>query len=513
MRQAIPRILLAAAWCLCTISASRAGDAASAAALVPAEVDLFVAVDDAAAWRTGPGGDLLEQGAHFLAQQDDLPRAWAALARTLGLEGPHAFDELLGRRAIFVQRYAKAQGKPPSWALIAAVSPETERLIRERLKPAPRLVQQGVRVLALEDGRFWLASAAAKDSSMILLAASDAPALFDEILPTLGRSTKSSLAASKYGEDLRAIQPGAHAVLLARRRDTQGRLAIIGLAAKREAMGCSVGVLIRSEALAERLAQINPTAAFPLDRLDENALFIECGWRVPGFYDALGISGADAFLPVFLKNFEGNQWLGPRTALALWRQPDRTPRAAVALEATDLESLAPAADRFIAGMFKGAAVNSNERWPDDSILDLKGEFLDAPREFDPKDTPLAADGSPWPAGVPFSWSFVSEHQEPPSAGWWAIATGAPALERLREALIAPPEHPQQPKPVLSAGLVRPAQLWDSLESAGLPIALLPPQAADTAQRLDRITWSLQRGDGGSLRGSATVRFIENAPPR
>lgn len=507
MRSHSARLIVSAALCLLGLaSALRAGDAASAASIVPADVELFMVVDDAAAWRRGPGGKLLESGGRALAEAGDLARAWKGLAAALDMDEGRAFDELLGRRLVFAQRSAKDPAATSPWVVVSLVSNETEALLRRRLRPAPRRVERGITVLALEDGRFWLATTGGKHNATVMLAPAAAPELFDDMLATLGRGIERSLLGSKMGEDLRSIQRGAGALLFAKRRDDDGRLVLIGVGAKRSQDGVEAGVLLRSGAIAEQVAGVQETSRAIFDSISKTSYFAAVEWSLPDLLGAMGIDlPALPLWPAF-KNFEGMQWIGARRVYSVSPRDGGGLRGAIALEATDPKALAAPGDRLIAQMLKGMWGYQEGAAVDAATLDFEGVFPGAVREVNVSKSHAGKSLEPWLKDARLAWAYPSAEGE--SSGWWVIGLGSSLVESLTatlkdEANVGGAKHPW-----ISMGVVRPAALAAAVRAAGWPIPPEMTHAFEVAQGVESFEWALMRSDGGSIRGQAKVRFGE-----
>ncbi len=176
-------------------------------ARLPSSVTLAVAVDHAAQLRvSNPGRSLWE----FIRESRLMQRtqgAWVELAATLKVSPEQAFDDLLGRRALLVFAHS-GEGKPVRWALMSEVSPNIEGRIRRGLAPAPRSIERGRPILSLERGAYELATTAGRpgrlsppgspSDEMILLAPTDDPRLFDELLAVLsGEEPNESIGKTK----------------------------------------------------------------------------------------------------------------------------------------------------------------------------------------------------------------------------------------------------------------------------------------------------------------------------
>jgi hypothetical protein len=422
-----------------------------------------------------------------------------------------AFDELLGRRVVFAQQAAKDPAATSPWVVISLVSNETEVMLRNRLNPAPRGVEQGITVLALEDGRFWLATAAGKHSATVMLAPASAPQLFEDMLATLGRGIERSLLGSKMGEDLRSIQRGAGALMFAKHRDDHGRLVLIGVGAKRSQDGMEVGVLLRSGAIAEQVASVGESSRAIFDSISMTSYFTAVEWSLPDLLGAMGIDlPAMPLWPVF-KNFEGMKWVGARRVYTIAPRDGGGLKGAIALETDDVSALAPPGDRLIAQMLKGMWGYEEGAAVDVATLDFEGKFPDAVREVDFSKSHAGKSLEPWLKDARLAWGYPSAEGE--RSGWWVIGLGSPLVESMATTLKDETRAAGAKLPWVSLGIVRPAALVGEARAAGWPIPPEMTHALEVAEGVESLEWALMRSDGGSIRGQASLRFGPEAAGR
>ncbi|MBL8991441.1 MAG: hypothetical protein JNJ48_07670 [Phycisphaerae bacterium] len=126
--------------------------------------------------------------------------AWKGLADRLGWTPRETAERLLGGTCVLVLTEPNEQA---GWCLLATISAETERRLRERLEIAPADVVQGRPVLALRNGEFLLA--VQQDESrqpgrrrLLLLGPSPRPgaSLFNDVLPALSQDCAAPLRAT-----------------------------------------------------------------------------------------------------------------------------------------------------------------------------------------------------------------------------------------------------------------------------------------------------------------------------
>lgn len=156
---------------------------------LPGSLDLVISVQDLTTMRARAGGQALLA---FLGEVGEWERSTSALTDlglALDLPADRAIDELVGRACVLGVRGAWGSGTPGVRAqtmLITGVSEQTERRVRERLKPAPRGLESGLPILALEGGGVELATAPGADhQGRLLISPRGSTALFDEMLGVL----------------------------------------------------------------------------------------------------------------------------------------------------------------------------------------------------------------------------------------------------------------------------------------------------------------------------------------
>jgi hypothetical protein len=173
----------------------------AAAALAPASADVVIVIDRAADIAAAPRGRAALRVLQEFGLFADSAIAWNELAAALGMNPDEALRAVAGERVMLIIRAETAES-PSAWALITHVAPQTERLIRERLKPVPKHIAHGQPVLMLENGRFLLATRADRASrdrggqAALLIASSHASDLFEACLPILsGKPAANPLSA------------------------------------------------------------------------------------------------------------------------------------------------------------------------------------------------------------------------------------------------------------------------------------------------------------------------------
>lgn len=180
---------------------------------LPASVDAIVAINNAARQRSSPAGRALSEMVTSMSEWRETIGAWETLSKTLEWSPSRTFDELLGKRISLVVRGVSAPA--PEWAVVTAVSDETQIRLRSRLRAAPRGAVAGLSVLSIEDGSFQLlvapcpeAGARGERSTVVLLAPRSSEALLDELAPVLSVRQMAVPAVSERACDVViAIRP------------------------------------------------------------------------------------------------------------------------------------------------------------------------------------------------------------------------------------------------------------------------------------------------------------------
>lgn len=120
----------------------------------------------------------------------DTLEAWDALARSLKMAPQVAFDRLLGRSATIVAR-GLGTDRRAEWVLICEVADDTQRRLRESLRPAARGVGDASTSLTVEGGRIELALGASAHrgagvrTAPLILAPVASRTLFDQVRASL----------------------------------------------------------------------------------------------------------------------------------------------------------------------------------------------------------------------------------------------------------------------------------------------------------------------------------------
>ncbi len=168
-------------------------DQAASIEALPGSLDLLISVQDLTGMRARAGGRALLSFLGEVGQWERSTSALTDLGRALDLPADRAIDELVGRSCVLGVRGAWGHGAPGTRSqtmLLSSVSDLTERRLRERLKPAPRGLESGLPILALEGGGVELATAlTAEGNGRLLISPRGSSGLFDEMLGVLNSGT------------------------------------------------------------------------------------------------------------------------------------------------------------------------------------------------------------------------------------------------------------------------------------------------------------------------------------
>lgn len=513
--------------------------AADAAAMMPADSDLVLVVDNGRELRQTALGGALRGMFGIGGAMEGAGGPWRGLAAQLGYEELDAFDRLLGHRVVLVAR-GIAEPETARWALVSRVSSDTSRRIRERLAISPRVIGKGQQIFALEQGRYELTLVApqvrrlnvADDRSVtLILAPTGRSELLDQVLGAATGDNAPTLAGGDATR--RAASMGRAEVLLLARlggRSPEGAPARAGAAwsdfvavsARRTdpaGRGWEARVALRERSrLATHMAAAESTDGV-FEALRSGALFALVQ-RAP-LQSILGASlpiddplGALPWPERARELFTGAQAIrvhgGAGGGLAF----------TLAMETTDAAQLAGVLDDQIAGFLSVIERQSGEADADQQspppIVPQFGGML--PRAVRVMSIDLAP-GSPL-AGVPgqgltAAWQFAPAAEG--DAGWWALSLcargeaegrAAAANRETAAALIAGQYAGQRRKWVWLLA-ARPRDL-----DAVLPPALPDYRGVRSAmQRMEDVVCRLSITADGEIEGEFVVNLAPEGPDK
>ncbi|MEZ6241912.1 MAG: hypothetical protein R3B57_02615 [Phycisphaerales bacterium] len=431
-----------------------------------------------------------------------------------------AFDELLGRRVMFVARgfhTPEPDGgeAPPHWAVVTSISPRGEKLVRDRLRPAPRAKIAGQPILAAEHGRFLLALVErlddrAKPTTELILCPDESAALLEDLVLTRVDAVKGAprpvLGTQKEFALTRQLPPGD--VLAAVRMLSPGasKTFVAGSASSTErGWRLSLAFEAPSWCDASKDRSINPAA---MAALQDGALALIADSLPPppspeGTPETI-VWPMQLALPGDLAAI-----LTDRTVLRLDRAPQGAGaplRLVIASETPDGPDRAAAVDRAISSILES---HDAAQAPEGMI---EGEFPRAVRTRRitlPFQTPLGSD-------ILASWCLgFAPGDRGAEPTWWAMglspgaADSASASEATRLVASCLAGAPSAPEAPIAVGVVRPRSLYEAI--SGQPWALIPPTPA--LRWMELVRWRFfapPRGDGpdrdGLVRGQVDIEM-------
>lgn len=461
-------------------------DVLNTMAALPQSADVVVVVDRGAQQHASPQGGALERAWRELGDFAGTARAWDELASVLRLTPEEAFDELLGRRCTLI---LDLDGGSRQWAVLTEVQPAFERRILERLRPAARQTVGNVPILALEHGRFELATSRARlpgrarspgqpALSTVLIAPAASSELFDSLLPLLqGAPAAEALGGDASFAAARTVGPG-DAVVFCRTEPNEFiacsfRIAEEGWTGTVRASPGSVGV-----------SNVARTLWDPpdFDDLGPRAAVAMAGY-LP---DVTGL--ALRLAPPQLGPFhDAGESRGVREACVVIVDGSGQAQLTLARQSQDVVTLAPEGDREMANML-GARGGSAP------VSETLGAMPGAVRRV------RLDSGS-------IAWAFLPCGTG--NAGWWVMhaapddAAGA-MVRRIGSMLCAADRSPAR-KAALSAGTVRPSLLLTALEANGVEIAG-PLTGLAVMRWFERLSWEAWITPGDVVEGQLTVEM-------
>lgn len=527
--------------------------ASVAAALAPATSDVVLVIDDATALVSTPEGEATLGLLRELGLFAGTAIAWNELSGTLGMRPEEALEAIAGRRVTLMIRQETPE-RPLGWAMVTRVSVETERLLRARLRPVPKRMADGQPVLALEGGRFLLASRVPsrgrdrgekeRGEAVLLVAPADASDFFESCLPLL--SDRAASGALKDDPDVRgltgnpegAVGPDgraeAHVYMLYRPRIGQEPDAIrslIALGATRVAGGWDIGLIgtpsIFGEADALQRGEM-PRALF--DRASERAV-VAIAAPLGSLEGESGRAGAfgrflGRFLGDLMPSLDGSGLFvlreralrpdGMPASLELLlgagaRAEGDVPATIDRAMATTIARLSRAGAGRVGGDAGGVVGGVGE--------DYGGHFPSAVREVELPPRALSVAGSMIGETPVVRWCY---------AGVDASGSGGDAVWWLAHVMEATPQSDGSTLRMLASGMMAPGfagavegGVGESIVTAGVVrpavvLGLLPPtlvtvvRPLSPARLIERVGWAASLDASGLVRGGATVRFTADA---
>ncbi len=584
------------------------GGPAEAIGHLPRTVELVVVVDDAARTRRSPAATALVGALGELGfSLQELAPQWAKLAADLDWGSQETFDRILGSRVMLVVRDVEKPGAR-RWAILSEVSEQTEQRLKARLAVAPRKIVAGHPIFALEAGRYELtshrhekpANAAAGTPQLctvtLVLGPAAQPDLFDELVGVLARggAAPDPLAAAEVVKKAAGLEPADLLVAVridpdavdaqaAPRADRPGlrpwdNFAVAGVRVTDD--GCQAKLVVRDHELHADLAAVTPMSDACLKPLAANSLFAVVESRVgDGAPGEEGGNPLDQLLARLALPRDVSGLLTRRQALVITQAPALPPPAApaavaakavpeapgqpavalvavpappdarairvtLALETTDVNTLAPPGDTYIAQLVR----RIEEHFGDASqpAPCFNGVACSAvrrlPMQLGPENPFASILGSP----LVIAWAYSDAAQvnaksedskavhgkELPSQGWWVMSLGAGAMGTaavgggasgngaggsrehgsvdsvLRVSRALAETDGGDVRPWLSIGAARPSR-WLSTTGASMPALATIFKALS---RVDSLDWGLWVDAQRDIEGTIRCRLGPAVPP-
>ncbi|MDX2132868.1 MAG: hypothetical protein SFY69_12530 [Planctomycetota bacterium] len=459
--------------------------------------------------------------------------AWGGIARALGMTPQAARDEVFGSQIVYAMR--GVDDERAEHALFCEISGETERLLRERLRPAPRGLERRLPILALENGAFdvstWMFPGA-ETRARVLICPKGSERLFDSLLPALrtgetgddpaGPDGTGTLGASRAFAHLGQLPEGDVAVL-SRRMGAEGERFLVASVSFDGADVRGAIVATRDMLLPGRAA---PPAGAPDERpawpgeavelLAQDATLLVAGSprEQPLDLDAelvgervrstllLSLLGMMRLPPSLEQRIDGIALVAVHELRGRDEAGGSALSISVAVPTPDVDAYAPLVDGW------GVSLAGDEH------LRLPPAPLESVRVLS-----LSGEGGPvlsglGRAGGSIAWTFA----KPPGgvAGWWVLNIRTSrgdelgAGEAAKALAMRLSEAPDAADPGQFRLLIHPARLTTLLRRDRAPAPDAPSDALRVFRWIERFESNLERAGDGLVRGRVSVRVSEAA---
>lgn len=270
--------------------------------------------------------------------------AWKELAGLLEMNGPEAFDALLGERASLVWGKPNDLSGTP-WGVVTRVSDDNLALLERRFDAAPRGFDQGRSVILVERGKFRLSRLDARDG---LAEVAGWPQLV--LSPADGNGNRTWIARTLDATDGLGRKPGAIVGYL--RADESGSYAVASIT--KEDRGWDATIRCTPEAIGltrgacDRLAKETPVS----DVVAGDDVLLEVWGRVPAQVPGLARVPAEvsALLTAARITAPSARWSGERLMLRVVREGADGFSVLVACEVKDRREASAWFDGMITGV-------------------------------------------------------------------------------------------------------------------------------------------------------------------
>lgn len=486
------------------LRAHAAGSLHEAFIHLPSDISLAVAIDNADELRRSPIGipvQAIVENLVSTAQSRELSNAWNALSRQMGLTGADLFDRLLGDRAVYVRRDTDEASR--GWALLLVTDAKTERLIRKGLKPAPRQPVDGRQILAIEDGRFLMATLGNPgndDRVRVLLAPSHARELFLSLVSSRP-APGERLSQTDRADRLRELDVEPAIAVISRMGDRS--LSLVG---RVDGARLSLAFVAGLDGVEEDDAPA-PWSRRLFDRLSADSRFAAMEHDTDAWLRLVGESEMSKVMPPVFGAFDGHAFIGKMRASVITETARGKAEMTVAVEATDPDAIAPHVDAFMAN-FLARTGYAGEGGIE--TLDFGGLHPRAIRRVASETaTPFDAMGV-FDSPVEFAWCIRGGALVPEGHAWWISGTSPDAVRELAGDLEAD-DDAQEGERAAWVSLARfdapaLARLFSPIVKA---LTAAQPAAAGVVEALQRmgvVEIGVKQTGPGEFRGTVDVRF-------
>jgi hypothetical protein len=185
---------LASLFCALVIPAAAhavpADDLFRDAAIAPADVRVFVHLEDAAAMRAEVADRPIARFIHDAIGSGQLEKAWRSLADAAGMESAELFDVCFGRDVTLMIR---GDGEAAQWALLSKMDADHSRMLVKNLRAVVETPREGAAIYAVPEQDLIVA----RTETRLLIGPKDHAELFHAVIPNLRRAVEQPLAAAE----------------------------------------------------------------------------------------------------------------------------------------------------------------------------------------------------------------------------------------------------------------------------------------------------------------------------
>jgi hypothetical protein len=393
--------------------------------------------------------------------------------------------------------------------VLSQVSRDTERLLRARLKTAPRSIAAGLPVLAIENGRFEVVAAPSEEGFVMALGPSESRELFDEVVASLKDGGPADpLSASELLTRVRTLGKSPEVLVVALPRGVEG--AWFGAVGKRDGAGMKVDYVAGSPALSKQAEGVKEWSLRKFNAIAEGSLATVVEWDAgpPELRAGEALAGRVLPpLPAWLDLAELRRLCRGRVAVRVSAGVDGPLDAAIALQTSDVAALAVRGDASMGELI--ARLDPTPKGERLAPMNLGGAVPQTLRTVDLAGLvqPFTALG--WTRGPDLAWTYRSGGlpEGGDASGWWTVGLGAGAVQTLADRVSAP-EPEEERVAWLSVGMVRPAALLAVLEARNVRI----PKEVGPLRWIAEVRWRTIRLPQGLVQGHGGIELVKPEPP-